>query len=49
MEGFDLDSNRAAAAENQHNLLHMNSVFTEKLIGGLICTNPALKHITNGS
>ena len=41
MGGFDLDSNHAAAAINLHNLIPLNSVFTEKLIGCLVCTNPA--------
>ena len=41
MGGFELDSNRAAAAVNLHNLLNLNSIFTEKIIGGLVCTNLA--------
>jgi len=41
MGGFELDSNRAAAAVNLPNLLHLNSIFTEKLVGGLVYTNPA--------
>ena len=41
MGGFELDSNRAAAAVNLHNFLHLNSIFPEKLIGGLLRTNLA--------